>query len=134
MQLQQRLLSRNVISRTLQRNEQKLKLNKNLHGMHFWFWFFSLLAALVAWRQECVSTLQAVCKRRKHIIRLILPVRGWRPPLWSSGHSSWLQIRRTGFDSQHYQNKKKVVCLEWGPLSLVSTTEELLDRKVAAPV
>jgi hypothetical protein len=27
-----------------------------------------------------------------------------------------------------------VVGLEWGPLSLVSTTEELLDRKVAAPV
>jgi hypothetical protein len=31
-------------------------------------------------------------------------------------------------------NKKKVVGLERGPLSLVSTTEELLDRKVAAPV
>jgi hypothetical protein len=30
--------------------------------------------------------------------------------------------------------KKKVVGLEWGPLSLASTTEELLDRKVAAPV
>jgi hypothetical protein len=30
--------------------------------------------------------------------------------------------------------KKKVVDLERGPLSLVSTTEELLDRKVAAPV
>jgi hypothetical protein len=30
--------------------------------------------------------------------------------------------------------RKKVVGLEWGPLSLVSTTEELLDRKVAAPV
>jgi hypothetical protein len=30
--------------------------------------------------------------------------------------------------------KKKVVCLERSPLSLVSTTEELLDRKVAAPV
>jgi hypothetical protein len=26
------------------------------------------------------------------------------------------------------------VGLEWGPLSLMSTTEELLDRKVAAPV
>jgi hypothetical protein len=26
------------------------------------------------------------------------------------------------------------VVLEQGPLSLVSTTEELLDRKVAAPV
>jgi hypothetical protein len=24
-------------------------------------------------------------------------------PLWSSGHSSWLQIRRPGFDSRHYQ-------------------------------
>jgi hypothetical protein len=29
---------------------------------------------------------------------------------------------------------KKVVGLERGPLSLVNTTEELLDRKVAAPV
>jgi hypothetical protein len=33
--------------------------------------------------------------------------------------------------TRHYQ-KKKVVGLEQGPLSLVSTTEELLDRKVAA--
>jgi hypothetical protein len=55
-----------------------------------------------------------------------------RPPLWSRGQSSWLQIRRPGFDSWHYQ--KKVVGLERGALSLVSTTEELLDRKVAAPV
>jgi hypothetical protein len=30
--------------------------------------------------------------------------------------------------------RKRVVGLERGPLSLVSTTEELLDRKVAAPV
>jgi hypothetical protein len=30
--------------------------------------------------------------------------------------------------------EKKVAGLERGPLSLVSTTEELLDRKVAAPV
>jgi hypothetical protein len=29
---------------------------------------------------------------------------------------------------------KKVVCLERGPLSIVSTTEELVNRKVAAPV
>jgi hypothetical protein len=27
-------------------------------------------------------------------------------PLWSSGQSSWLQIRRPGFDSRHYQKKK----------------------------
>jgi hypothetical protein len=43
------------------------------------------------------------------------------PPRWSSGQSSWLQIRRPGFDSRHYQ-KKKVVGLG---LSLVTTTEEL---------
>jgi hypothetical protein len=61
-------------------------------------------------------------------------VRKIRPPLRSSGQSfSWLQIRRPGCDSRHHQ-KKKVVGLERGPLSLVSTTEELLDRKVAAPV
>jgi hypothetical protein len=53
--------------------------------------------------------------------------------LWSSGQSSWLQIRRPGFDSRHYQ-KRNVVGLERDPLSLMSTTEELLDRKVAAPV
>jgi hypothetical protein len=32
------------------------------------------------------------------------------------------------------KKRKAVVGLERGPLSLVSTTEELLDRKVAAPV
>jgi hypothetical protein len=53
-----------------------------------------------------------------------------------------LQTRRLGFDSRHYRifwkekkrRRKQVVGLERGPLSLVSTTEELLDRKVAAPV
>jgi hypothetical protein len=32
------------------------------------------------------------------------------------------------------KKKRKVVGLERGPLSLVSTTEELLDRKIAASV
>jgi hypothetical protein len=49
------------------------------------------------------------------------------------GRNYWLQIRKPGFDSRHYQ-KIKVVGLERGPLSLVSTTQELLDRKVAALV
>jgi hypothetical protein len=43
------------------------------------------------------------------------------------------RCRGPGFDSLALQ-KKKAVGLERGPLSLVSTTEELLDRKVAAPV
>jgi hypothetical protein len=55
-------------------------------------------------------------------------------PLWSSGQSSWLQILRSGFDSQRYQIFWEVVGLERGPLSLVSTIEELLERKVATPV
>jgi hypothetical protein len=40
--------------------------------------------------------------------------------------------RSPGLDSRALQ--KKVVGLERGPLILMSTTEELLDRKVAAPV
>jgi hypothetical protein len=50
-------------------------------------------------------------------------------PLSSSGHSSWLQIQRPMFDSRHYQIFWEVLRLERGPLSLVSTTEGLLERK-----
>jgi hypothetical protein len=57
-----------------------------------------------------------------------------RPPLWSSGQSSWLQIQRSGVDSQPYHIFWEVVGLERGPLSLVSITEELLEGKVAAAV
>jgi hypothetical protein len=52
-----------------------------------------------------------------------------RPPLCSSGQSFWLQIQRSGFDSWRYQMFWEVVGLERGPLSLVNTTEELLERK-----
>jgi hypothetical protein len=40
----------------------------------------------------------------------------------------------TRFSGGKKKKGKQVVGLERGPLSLVSTTEELLDRKVAAPV
>jgi hypothetical protein len=52
-----------------------------------------------------------------------------RPPLWSSGQSSWLQMQRWGFDSRCYQNFWEVVGPERSPLSLMSTIEELLERK-----
>jgi hypothetical protein len=54
---------------------------------------------------------------------------GWRnlgPPLWSSGQSSRLQIQMFWFDSRRYQVFWEVVGLERGPLSLMSTIEELL--------
>jgi hypothetical protein len=49
--------------------------------------------------------------------------------VWSSGQNSCLQIQRSGYDSRRYQILWVVVGLEWGQLSLVSTTEELLERK-----
>jgi hypothetical protein len=52
---------------------------------------------------------------------------------WKENPRNNVRIRRPGFDYRHYQ-KEKVVGLELGPLCLVSTTEKLLDRKVAAPV
>jgi hypothetical protein len=71
---------------------------------------------------------------------------GQNPSFYHSGFSgliSWCNRclslnavyveKSTDPEARHYQ-KKKVVGLERGPLSLVSTTEELLDRKVAAPV
>jgi hypothetical protein len=46
-----------------------------------------------------------------------------------SASVAWLHIQRSGFDSLRYQIFWDVVDLERGPLSLVSTTEELLGRK-----
>jgi hypothetical protein len=51
-----------------------------------------------------------------------------RPPLWSSGY------RFGGPGSIPGTNRKNVLGLERGKLSFVSTTEELRDIKVAAPV
>jgi hypothetical protein len=45
-----------------------------------------------------------------------------------------LGYRSGGPGSIPCTTKKNVVGLERGPLGLVSTTEELLDRKIAAPV
>jgi hypothetical protein len=53
----------------------------------------------------------------------------WVVALWSSGQTSWLQNQRFGFDSLRSQFFLEVVGLERGPLSLVSTIEELLGRK-----
>jgi hypothetical protein len=53
-----------------------------------------------------------------------------RQPLWSGSQSSWLQIRRSGFDSRRYQIFWELVDMERGPLSIVSTNE-VLGRKVS---
>jgi hypothetical protein len=58
---------------------------------------------------------------------LVVRVLGYR----SGGPGS---ISDTTIFSGGEKKKETVVGLERGPLSLVTTTEELLDRKVAAPV
>jgi hypothetical protein len=59
-----------------------------------------------------------------------LTVTEWtRPLLWSGGQSSWLQMQKSAFDSRLCQFFWQVVGLERGPLSLVNTIEELLERK-----
>jgi hypothetical protein len=49
----------------------------------------------------------------------------YRPPLWSSGESSWLQIQRSGFYSRRYQIFWEIVGLKRDPFSFLSTIEEL---------
>jgi hypothetical protein len=56
------------------------------------------------------------------------------PPLWSSGWTSRLQIRRSGFDSQRYHIFWEVVGLEWGPLTLMSTIEDLLGVELLCQI
>jgi hypothetical protein len=48
--------------------------------------------------------------------------------MWSSGKSSWLQIRKPRARFSGTTMGEEVVGLERGPLSLLSATEELLGR------
>jgi hypothetical protein len=52
-----------------------------------------------------------------------------RPPLWSIVRVPVYRSRGPGFDSRPYHIFWEVGGLERGPLSLVTTIEELLERK-----
>jgi hypothetical protein len=52
------------------------------------------------------------------------------PPLWACGQNSGYRSRGACSDSRRYQIFWEVVGLEWGPLSLMRITEELLEWKV----
>jgi hypothetical protein len=72
-----------------------------------------------------VVTLRDSCEVRTEFICY---AKESRPPLWSSGQSSWLQSLRSWFDSRRYQISSEVVGLERDPLSLVSAIEERLGK------
>jgi ribosomal protein L37E len=65
--------------------------------------FVSCLSFKFHWHSFCLFCDIIDPKFKYFIFTFILCI---GPPLWSSGQSSWLQIRRPGFDSQHYQKKK----------------------------
>jgi hypothetical protein len=69
----------------------------------------------------------SVCVRLAASLYSLLFI-AYRPPLWSGGQNSWLQIQRFRLDSWRYQIFWEEVGLEWGPLSLMSTVEELFGR------
>jgi hypothetical protein len=71
--------------------------------------------------RNIVTFLNILCRELDRLCGLVVRVLGYR----SGGPDS---IPGTT------KQKKNVVGLERGALSLVSTTEELFDRKVAAPV
>jgi hypothetical protein len=60
--------------------------------------------------------------------RLVLPLLYLHHLCGLVPQGSWLKIQRSGFDSRSYEIFWKVVRLERGPLSLVSTTDKLLGR------
>jgi hypothetical protein len=68
------------------------------------------------------------CEKIRNWLTVVTGISG-PLPLWSSCQRSWLQIQRSWFDCRRYQISWEVVDLERGPLSLVSTIEELLERK-----
>jgi hypothetical protein len=67
-----------------------------------------------------------MCFELRQALRLFRWLCLLRPPLPSSGQSSWLQTLRSRVLFRRYQIFWEVVGLELGPLSLVGVTEELL--------
>jgi hypothetical protein len=95
-------------------------------------WMFRLRpnAPLSCWLIDDVKVKRRLLTPSKQMRHFFLVILCW-PPLWSSVRSSWLQMQRFGFDYRRYQIFWEVVDLERSPLSLVSTTEELLERKIS---
>jgi hypothetical protein len=90
-----------------------------------------VLATELSWRSQLLKTdnlTRTSQSTRKVLVCFYIHINTCQASSVSSGQSSWLQIQRSGFDTRRYQIFW-VVGLERGPLSLVSTTEELLETK-----
>jgi hypothetical protein len=103
-----------------------LELSLLLAQSHFPHWYYSYVDT------HC-STMYLTCGILTKMVwwsKFLSTITGaMRLPVWCSGQSLWLQTHRSGFDSLRYQVSWEVVGLEQGLLGLVSTIEELLERK-----
>jgi hypothetical protein len=88
---------------------------------------FSLISSVTLSKYQDSTSVRPRLLLSKSFPNYYLAVIHSRPPLWSSGQGSWLQIQRSGFDFQRCQIFWEVVDLERGLLSLVRITEELFQ-------
>jgi hypothetical protein len=97
--------------------------NKNLvlRFLHWWLWRYSSSVSIRFLQifSKCYYTnsVEFTNSSRFTVLEYDSNVFVWfviemRPPLWSSGQGSWLQIQRSGFDSRHYQIFWEVVRLD----------------------
>jgi hypothetical protein len=84
---------------------------------------------VVYWSEFLATERGCIVLLVRYELNLYMLSRRSRLPLWSTGQSFWLQIQGPRFDFRRYQIFGEVVGMERGPLSLVSTTEELLGTK-----
>jgi hypothetical protein len=64
-----------------------------------------LAGCLIGFQSSTLKT-ETIYSSERHIPEYMFFIFAVRPPLWSSGQSSWLQIQRPRFDSRRYQKKK----------------------------
>jgi hypothetical protein len=113
-------------------------LNYGVHNFRDWccYLYFSCSSVM----QRYMIVLEYLGRQQYNISRSRMDVLIFTSFYLESDHLCGLVVRVLGYISggpgsiPGTNRKTKVVGLERGSLSLVSTTEQLLDRKVAAPV
>jgi hypothetical protein len=98
----------NVIQKTSHVTWKHVIIVFNLHYLHF-------IIKLIQWLINVIANYYTITPVNDRLCGLVV--------------RKWLQIQRSGFQSRRCQIFWEVIGLERGPLSLVSTVEELLGRK-----